>query len=53
MDYLRQQWAITNKKLILVMGIVFAIAAVVAVLSLTGIIDVAPVQTGVSPVVKK
>lgn len=52
MDFLRHQWAITNKKLLLVMAIVFAVGAVVAIMSVTGVIDVAPVQTGVTPVTK-
>lgn len=52
MDFLRQQWAITNKKLILVLGIVIAVGAVLAIMSTTGVLDLAPVETGVTQIKK-
>jgi hypothetical protein len=52
MNFIRNEWAKTNKKLILVLGIVFAVGAVIAMLSVTGVIDFSPVQTGVTSIKK-
>jgi hypothetical protein len=52
MDRLRSEWANTSAKSRIVLGVVLGVALIVLALSLTGVIDMAPVQTGVTPVKK-
>lgn len=52
MDRLRSEWANTSTKSRIVLGVVMGVALIVLALSLTGVIDMAPVQTGISPVKK-
>lgn len=51
-DRLRREWAKTSNTSKIVLGAVLAVALVVMVLSITGAIDLAPVQTGVTQVKK-
>jgi hypothetical protein len=52
MDRLRSEWANTSTKSRIVLGVVLGVALIVLALSLTGVIDMAPVQTGVTSVKK-
>jgi hypothetical protein len=52
MDRLRSEWANTSAKSRIVLGVILGVVIIFAALSLTGVIDFAPVQTGVTPVKK-
>jgi hypothetical protein len=52
MDRLRSEWAKTSNTSKIVLGALLAVALVVCVLSFTGVIDLAPVQTGVTQLKK-
>lgn len=52
MDRLRSEWANTPARNRVILGILMSAALVFMALSLTGVIDFAPVQTGVSPATK-
>ncbi|WP_456508813.1 hypothetical protein [Arthrobacter sp. TE12232] len=51
-DRPRSEWANTSAKSRLVRGIIVGVALLVLALSLTGVIDIAPVQTGVTSIKK-
>ncbi|MET4143731.1 hypothetical protein [Arthrobacter sp. UYCo732] len=53
MDRLRSEWANTSAKSRIVLGVILGVALVVMALSLTGVIDLAPVQTGTTAVTKQ
>ena len=52
MDRLRSEWANTSAKSRLVLGVLLGAVIIFAALSLTGVIDFAPVQTGVTEIKK-
>jgi hypothetical protein len=52
MDRLRSEWANTSAKSRIVLGVILGVVIIFAVLSLTNVIDFAPVQTGITPVKK-
>ncbi|GAA4035648.1 hypothetical protein GCM10023063_20280 [Arthrobacter methylotrophus] len=52
MDRLRSEWANTSTKSRIVLGVVLGVALVLMALSVTGVIDFSPVQTGVTQIKK-
>ncbi|ACL42106.1 hypothetical protein Achl_4155 (plasmid) [Pseudarthrobacter chlorophenolicus A6] len=52
MDRLRSEWANTSARSRVILGVVLGVALVVLALSVTGVIDMAPVQTGVTQIKK-
>jgi hypothetical protein len=52
MDRLRSEWANTSAKSRIVLGVVLGVALVVLALSVTGVIDLFPVQAGVTSIKK-
>lgn len=52
MDRLRSEWANTSTKSRVILGVILGVALVVLALSVTGVIDMAPVQTGVTQIKK-
>ncbi len=52
MDRLRSEWANTSAKSRIIVGIGLGIVIIFAALSITGVLDFAPVQTGVTSVKK-
>lgn len=52
MDRLRSEWANTSPKSRIVLGVILGAALIFLALSLTGVIDFAPVQTGTTPITK-
>lgn len=52
MDRLRNEWANTSVKSRAILGVVMGVALIVLALSLSGVIDMAPVQTGVTQIKK-
>jgi hypothetical protein len=53
MDRLRAEWANTSPKSRIILGIILGAVIIFAALSLTGIVDFAPVSTGVTEVPNK
>lgn len=52
MDRLRSEWANTSPKSRIILGVILGAALIFAALSLTGVLDFAPVQTGVTQIKK-
>lgn len=52
MDRLRSEWANTSAKSRVILGVILGVALVVLALSVSGVIDMAPVETGVSQIKK-
>lgn len=52
MDRLRSEWANTSAKSRIILGIVLGAAVIFMMLSVTGIVDFAPVSTGVTDIKK-
>lgn len=52
MDRLRNEWANTSTKSRIVMAVVFGAALIFLAMSLGGVVDFAPVETGVSGTAK-
>lgn len=52
MDRLRSEWANTSAKSRAILGVILGVALIALALSVTGVIDMAPVETGVTQVPK-
>lgn len=52
MDRLRNEWANTSTKSRIIMAVVFGAALVFLAMSLGGVVDFAPVETGVTGTAK-
>lgn len=52
MDRLRSEWANTSTKSRIIMGIIIGAALIFLFMSVTGAVDLAPVQTGVTEIKK-
>ncbi|MBG0738870.1 hypothetical protein IV500_05470 [Paeniglutamicibacter antarcticus] len=52
MDRLRSEWANTSTKSRIILGVILGVALIFMALSVTGVIDFSPVQTGITPTKK-